>query len=102
MFPKSGARMETRSFTEPYLAYLSGSPIKKPLPPPGSPHRASSKRDALFLEPPSSVSQSLVNDSQVPQRGPYGEMPDLQSLFDITFRVSSKGAPLQFPLTERP
>jgi hypothetical protein len=30
MFPQSGASMETLPFPEPYLAYPSGSPLKKP------------------------------------------------------------------------
>jgi len=80
---------------------FAGSPVKEP-PPPGSPHRAPSERDAPFLEPSSFIFQSprYTSPFQVPQRSPY-EDSRLQSLCYITFRVLRKGTPLHVPLTER-
>jgi len=50
------------------------------------------------------LSKSLVNEppSRLPSRAPVERDSRLQNLFYITFRVLSKGAPLQVPLTERP
>jgi len=47
---KRGPYGNRRQFPEPYLAYLSGSPVKEP-PPPSSPNRAPLERNATSLDP---------------------------------------------------
>ena len=100
MFPKSGTLMETDThFPEPYLVYLSGSPVKEP-PPPGSPHRAPSKRVVLCLE------ASFIYLSKFPvyepsSRFPSGalwrEMPISRTFSTYPPGFAVKDSPLQIP-----
>ena len=71
---QSGAPME-RDARLQSLFYTSSRVPNKAVPPPGSPHETTSHRDAPFLEPSSSISQSpgKLAPFQVPQWGPYGE-----------------------------
>ena len=75
------------------------------VPPPGPPHRAPSERDAPPLQSPFiHLSKSLVYEppSRFLSGAPMKRDSRFQSLFYITFRILSEGAPLQVPLTERP
>ena len=70
----AGPQWREMPYSRAFLYTSARVPIKDP--PPGSPHRAPSERDAplpraLFIR----FSKSLVNEPhfQVPQRGPYGE-----------------------------
>jgi len=72
---------------------------------PGSPHRATSERDAPFLEPSFiHLLKSLVYEPpfRFSSRAPMERDACLQSLHLHILRVPSKGAPLQVPLTQLP
>jgi hypothetical protein len=72
MFPKSGALIETDAHSRALFSISFGVPSKGALPS-GSPHRVLSERDALLLEPPSSISQKfLVNEPT--SRFPWDEL----------------------------
>jgi hypothetical protein len=79
-------------------------PSKRALPP-GSPHRAPTDGDVPFPEPSFIHFQSPQYMSP-PPGSPAGliwrEMPISRAFLYITFRVPSKGPPLQVPLTELP
>jgi len=101
---KRGPYGNRRPLPEPYLAYLSGSPVKE-FPPPISPHRAPSETDAPFLEPSFihlSTSPVYEPPSRFPNGAPMERYARLQSLFYIFFRVPSNEVSLQVPRTERP
>ena len=89
-----GAPME-RDASLLSLFYICFRGPSKGAPPPGSPLGAPTERDDPFLEPPfNCLFKSLVEE---PTPGCPAEPKSLPS---ITFRVPSKGAPLQVPLTE--
>jgi len=69
---KRGPYGNRRPLPEPYLAYLSGSPVKE-FPPPISPHRAPSETDAPFLEP-SFIHLSTSPVYEPPSRFPAGPL----------------------------
>ena len=99
MFPQSEAPMESDVHSRALLSISFGVTCKGH-PRPGSPHRATSEREreretSTSTAPFVHLSKSLVNKlpSRFPSGAPMERYALLQSLFYITLRVSSKGAP---------
>ena len=92
-----------RQLPEPYLAYLSGSPVKDPPHPLQVPSQ-SSVRERCPIPRALHLSKSPLYDppSRPPSGAPMERDARLQSLVYVSCRVPSKGARLQIPLTERP
>jgi len=98
MFPQSGAPMERNAhFQSHNWSYTLGSPIEGPSIQ-VSPHRATSERDAPFLEP-SFIFRSprcMSSLSGSPGGPLWREMPVSRAFFYTSSRVPSKG-PLSPP-----
>ena len=104
MVPKTGPHGNRRPFPEPYLAYPSGSQVKE-LSLQVLLIDLQQRKMFRFQISPSFIFQSPRCTSPLPgsPAGPlWTEMPVSRAFLYLSFRVPSKGATLQVPLTELP
>ena len=102
MFPTMGPLWKQMPISRALLGTSFGVPSKGALPP-GSPLRAPSLRGVLFPDPffiCLSKSPAYESPSRFTSGAPMERDAHLQSFFYTTFRVPSKGTPLQHPQRE--